>query len=221
VPQQGGVWLTSAACIAAHWDNMALTPAPVPAGTRNRNTVGATVCSFSCGGITDRSANPTHLGAKGTSVFGMGALAMVHCSSVPSATATEWRRLCRCCVLLFPLQIFMLSLAITLSVGERKPSDVFAVRQDCAAQSCVCALQRPSFQRCCCVKCFLVAPIAQPPTPSIGRAQRVKVLGLNPNPKPLPWCCLSQTLSAPSRSCVLPLFVCSWCLLRLLWAQSS
>ena len=29
--------------------------------------------SLSSGGITDRSANPTHLGAEGTSVFGMGA----------------------------------------------------------------------------------------------------------------------------------------------------
>jgi len=27
------------------------------------------VCSLSSGGITDRSANPTHLGAEGTSVF--------------------------------------------------------------------------------------------------------------------------------------------------------
>jgi len=30
------------------------------------------VRSLSSGGITDRSANPTHLGAEGTSVFGMG-----------------------------------------------------------------------------------------------------------------------------------------------------
>jgi len=35
--------------------------------------IGATVRSLSCGGITDRPANPTHLGAVGTSVFGMGA----------------------------------------------------------------------------------------------------------------------------------------------------
>jgi len=27
--------------------------------------------SLSCGSITDRSANPTHLGAEGTCVFGM------------------------------------------------------------------------------------------------------------------------------------------------------
>jgi len=49
--------------------------------------IGATVRSLSSGGITDRSANPTHLGAEDTSVFGMGA--RVPCNAVAVTTCSN------------------------------------------------------------------------------------------------------------------------------------
>jgi hypothetical protein len=59
------------------------------------------VRSLSCGGITDRFANPTHLGAEGTSVFKMGARhpTQVISSQVPASRLPALRveALCEGC----------------------------------------------------------------------------------------------------------------------------
>jgi len=59
--------------------------------------IGATVCSLSCGGITDRSTNPTHLDVEGASVLGWAWGLLVGISNCCRDPPTNLLRCCRHC----------------------------------------------------------------------------------------------------------------------------